>query len=342
MAHSTERLIMEHINLTPIESALNAAQMPQLIRIYLVHLAARLDQKTIEGYTVKLSYFERWLAEHGPAWQFALTQSRLLAFEQWLYEQPLKRGGGTLAYNSRHDAIRRLRQVFRWAFHDGYLGRDYSLWVPPARGDAPKYTPAPLAALSRLLIAAGDSPTPQRDRCMVALFIGSGLRRAEVAGLAVQDIQLYADGSGVAHVVGKRTAANASGRRDVAIDAVTGSYVRAWLDVLGRAYGPLFPSNKSEGEGLAPRSVYGVVKRAIRRAGLEDEPGLIACHSLRRSYATHAAKAARTNAELDALQRQLGHKSFTMTSQYNLLGVAEIGEMIQSPISRISRGADGD
>ena len=334
-----ERLIMEHINLTPAESALDAAQMPQLIQIYLSNLAAQLDARTVKGYAAKLCYVERWLREEGPAWQFALTRSRLLALEQWLFERPLQRSEGTLAYNTRRDVLRRLRQLLRWAFQDGYLNRDYSLWVPPARGEAPKYEPAPLEALSKLLIAAGNSPTPWRDRCIAALFIGVGLRRSEVSALKVQDIQLYADDSGVAKVVGKRTKANKTGRRDVALDNVTGSYVRAWLEVLDEIYGPLFPSNLNRGEGISPQSVYRVVKRAIARAGLEDEPGLIACHSLRRSYTTHAAKAARTDAELYALQRQLGHKSFVQTSQYNLLGPDEIREMVKSPISRISSGS---
>ncbi|MEZ4714275.1 MAG: site-specific integrase [Caldilineaceae bacterium] len=334
-----ERLIMEHINLTPAESALDAAQMPQLIQIYLSNLAARLDPRTVEGYAAKLNYFECWLQEEGPHWRFALTRSRLLALEEWLFTRPLQRSDGTLSYNTRRDVLRRLRQLLRWAFQDGYLSRDYSLWVPSARGASPRYELAPLEALSKLLIAAGDSPAPWRDRCIVALFIGVGLRRAEVAALSVQDIQLYADDSGVAKVIGKRTKANKTGRRDVALDRVTGSYVRAWLEVLDQIYGPLFPSNLNRGEGISPQSVYRVVKRAIGRAGLEDEPGITACHSLRRSYATHAAKAANTNAELDALQRQLGHKSFVMTSQYNLLGPDEIREMVKSPLSRISAGS---
>lgn len=225
--------------------------------------------------------------------------------------------------------LRRVRQMLKWAAAGNYTQINYAAWVPEPVGGVEPRVAASAEQLRLLLRAACQTSKPARNKTILAVFIGTGIRRAECASLDVQNIQLHADCSGTARVVGKKTKANATGVRWIGIDRTTGRYIQDWLDVTGSQFGPLFPGR--QGKRLSPEGIYKVVKLCIEVAGLEGK--IKACHALRDAFATHSARNSRGRADDDITRRQLGHESYSMTAHYSLFDAEDLRQRVRSPLS---------
>jgi site-specific recombinase XerD len=327
-------LAIYEINLDTADRPLNGRQLDRLIDRWLDTVATEVEPVTLAGYKQKIGHFLRWWSETGPSLDWRISQSSLTAFGRWLAEQPsVKPPHNPPSYGQQADVLRRVGQMFKWARARGYTEIDHSAWLPDPIGQ-PTVRKAPsLDDLAALLDAANVSADPVRDRAILAFLIGTGVRRAEAATLKIEDVQINADGSGIAIVSGKRTKANRGGRHAVAFDRATGAYLLAYLDVdPTRTTGAVFVSEA--GQPIGSQAVYRVVKRAIRRAGLEGR--INATHDLRRAFATHLARHARVDPTLtaDVIRRQLGQASYRTTAEhYTLLDGDDLLQSIVSPLA---------
>lgn len=149
-----------------------------------------------------------------------------------------------------------------------------------------------------------------RDRALLAVLLGGGLRRFEAAALTFEHVQQRDGRWVIVDLVGKR------GRvRSVPIPSWTKAALDQWAAAAGLAGGRVFrPVNKGgrvEGDGMTPQAIYDVVAGHVAAAGLAA-----AAHDLRRTYAKLAHKG---GAPLDQIQLSLGHASIQTTERY--LGV---------------------
>lgn len=314
------------IDLSPGEEVLEANQLDQLIQLWLDDCASKLPAYTVDGYKHKIYHFRQWWATIGPGQGWLLHRRDLVDFASYLE-------GRKLAYNSRKDILRRLRQMFLWALNSRHTdGRNYAVWVPVAEGSAPMRVAAPILSLKKLIDTAGRTSNPGRDRAILAILIGTGIRRAEAAGLNVRDIQLDADNSGTAQIW---TAKKVKGRevqsRLIAFDRYTGRYLAEWLATYNVQFGPLFPS--AHGGPLSAQGIYKVTKAIIRDAGLDKE--IQGPHDLRRAFATHFERKRRGEGHGRLLAKQLGHANYRMTSQYSLQDIEDVREVIVSPFAML-------
>ena len=147
-----------------------------------------------------------------------------------------------------------------------------------------------------------DGETDPRNRALLALFYGAGLRRGELAGLAWRDVADRGGGRGQATVFGK------GGKTRVVM-----LYGQAWTLLAAirgdaSADAPVFLSR--QGGHLDPSAVWRVVKAAAARAGLPDGTSP---HWLRHSHASHSLD---RGAPLSLVQQGLGHASVATTSKY--------------------------
>jgi integrase len=147
-----------------------------------------------------------------------------------------------------------------------------------------------------------------RDRAMVSLLLGCGLRRSELVGLRFEDIQLRDDHWVVADLVGK-------GRhiRTVPIPAWAKVAVDEWTAAAEIRTGTIFRrvsiKGRIWGDTLTPKAVWHVVRKAGRLAGIPQ----IAPHDLRRTCARLCHLA---GGELEQIQFLLGHVSVQTTERY--------------------------
>ena len=142
---------------------------------------------------------------------------------------------------------------------------------------------------------------------------------SELVGLDLRDLEFTDDGL-VVTLRRSKTDQDGAGRK---VGIPFGSApatcpvrcLRAWLDAEGITEGPVFrPVGRwghVGGERLNDRAVARVVKRNVRRIGLD--PGGYAGHSLRAGLATAAAQAGKSER---AIMNQTGHRSVTMVRRY--------------------------
>jgi site-specific recombinase XerD len=153
-----------------------------------------------------------------------------------------------------------------------------------------------------------DTLKGKRDRALLAVLLGCGLRRRELAELTVDLLQRREDHWAIVDLVGK-----GGHIRTVPVPDWVKQTIDDWLVAAGISSGRVFRcvcrAGKSWGEGMTERVVWHVVKQYAAKLGLAR----IAPHDLRRSCARlcHAA-----GGEMEQIQFLLGHVSVQTTEKY--------------------------
>lgn len=164
----------------------------------------------------------------------------------------------------------------------------------------------------------------ERDWFLVDLAMSSGLRVAELAGLAIEDLVL----DGVPSVVVRR--GKGGKRRVVLLDPAIAQHAReflAWKRAQGEpveAGNPVFWSKRTD-RALTTRALQKAFKRCASRAELPERYSI---HDLRHTYATHMLQASRC--DLRFVQKQLGHSRLTTTQVY--LHVLDARRAVSKPL----------
>ena len=220
-----------------------------------------------------------------------------------------------------------LRSFYRFARRAGAVDRDPTAGLSPPR--APKRLPRPLAVddCVTLIERAGPAAATEgegadekevRDRALVELLYGAGLRVAELSGLDVGDVDLR---RGDVRVLGKGGA-----ERVVPLPRAARLALEVYLSrrAAGRAASsPLFTalrSRRGPPRRLGPRDVRRVLRARARAAGIAER---VHPHRLRHSYATHLLD---MGADLREIQELLGHKSLSTTEKYTAVSVERLAE----------------
>ena len=195
-----------------------------------------------------------------------------------------------------------LRRYFAWLTRTGVLGTDPSrrLTAPRGEGRLPHVLKA--GELEVLFDERDAGHVEVRDRAVVELLYGSGLRVGELCGLRPADVDRP---RGLVLVWGK-----GSKQRQLPMSESSVEAVSAWLD-RGRAalVGAETPADalflNARGRRLTPRDVRRILDR---RAASPTHP-----HALRHTYATHLLDG---GADLRAVQELLGHENLSTTQLY--------------------------
>ena len=148
----------------------------------------------------------------------------------------------------------------------------------------------------------------KRNRALLAVLLGCGLRRRELAQLTVQSLQKRENHWAIVDLVGK------GGRvRTVPVPDWVKATIDDWMMNAGVKAGRLFRcicrAGKVWGEEMTEKVVWQVVKDCAKEAGL----GNLAPHDLRRTCARLCHSA---GGELDQIQFLLGHGSVQTTEKY--------------------------
>ena len=200
-----------------------------------------------------------------------------------------------------------VRSYFRFLMGDGHVVRD-----PSDRLDTPKRwrsLPAVLtvAEIQKLLSAPTmDDPLYFRDRAMLELAYGAGLRVSEWTGMGTKDLMLD---EGVVRVFGKGSKERLVpiGRSAIAALAI---YVRELRPNLARGSGKETLFLNSRGQPLSRMGAWKILRKYVRRAGIAKT---VSPHTLRHSFATHLLEG---GADLRAVQEMLGHADISTTQIY--------------------------
>jgi site-specific recombinase XerD len=162
-------------------------------------------------------------------------------------------------------------------------------------------------ASALLITPAGDSLRGKRDRAVLTLLFGAGMRRSEVAGVVVEKLRIIEERWVIADLTGK-------GRRirSVPVPAWAMAALKDWLDTASITAGPIFrPIDKTGRVGnraLGAQTIYNIVRQHVPLVDAAVRP-----HDLRRSFARLAYE---NHAAIEQLSITLGHASISTTERY--------------------------
>jgi integrase/recombinase XerC len=228
------------------------------------------------------------------------------------------------------------RGLYRWLGHEGRIAAN------PVEGVRAPKTPRPLPKALSVdhAVALADAPADDttsvalaaRDRCLVELLYGCGLRVGELVGL---DLHPGAQAAGwidtadaTAHVLGK-----GSKRRSVPVGGPALQAVQEWIPHRAALAAPgetaLFVSQR--GTRLTDSQVRSRLKRRALAAGL---PTHVHPHMLRHSFASHLLQ---SSGDLRGVQELLGHANIATTQIYTKLDFGHLSRVYDAAHPRAKK-----
>lgn len=285
---------------------------PGILKIKSLVLDSVSSPSSKRTYAAGMDEFLTWSRSVG--WQDGFTKAAVNAYKTHLYNSEL----APATINLRLTAVKKMareasdNQLLPLGVADAIervkgvqiYGRRLGLWLSKQQIED--------------LMGAPDSNTVvgARDRAMIALMIGSGLRRDELARTTFEQIQ-QRDGRWIlVDVLGK-----GKKLRSIPIAPFAKHHVDLWAKAAGlpepptgRIFKRLRKDGKIIGEKIGPNAVFAAIKKYAEAIGLDD----LGPHDLRRSFAKLAHKG---KASIEQISLSLGHRNMATTQRY--LGIEQ-------------------
>lgn len=256
--------------------------------------------RTVEAYSRDIERLVDYVRIKGAASPVDITSRTLREFVYHLKDIGL-------APSSIRRNISATRTYFRFLLAEGAVVRD-----PSERLETPKKwrtLPEVLTVeeVSRLIAAPTlDAPLAFRDRAMLELAYGAGLRVSEWITLGVRDVLLE---DKLVRVFGKGSKERLVPIGRSAIGAVA-TYTRELRPRLERGNGKGILFLNARGMPLSRMGAWKILAKYVEQAGIQKH---VSPHTLRHSFATHLLEG---GADLRAVQEMLGHADISTTQIY--------------------------
>ena len=275
---------------------MSAAPADPAVRSFLALASARLAPRTVEAYRRDLDSFRDWLGA-APADASPDDLVRYLAH--------LRAEGLSPATIARRTAA--LRSFYRHQVLIGARGDNPAaeLELPPRRRKLPR-TLSPSETERLIDAAAGVTPRALRDRALVELLYGAGLRVSEAVGLERSGVDLD---ERLVRCTGKGGKERIVPIGRQAVDALR-RYLARGRPYLDKRRRPELFLN-AQGGALTRAGAFLILRKLAEKAGLEPER--VHPHLLRHSFATHLLEG---GADLRSVQEMLGHADLGTTELY--------------------------
>ena len=307
---------------------------------------SRLSATTVGIRERGLARFVTWAHERGLRHPRELTRPILEAYQRHLYlARSLRKGasnGQPLSLRSQEVLIAALRGWCKWLTRDGHILANPASDLELPR--LPRTLPRVLLSVDQVqqLMAQPDVEglTGVRDRAMLELLYGSGMRRSELARLQVGDVDLtqgtvfirQGKGARDRYVPMGASAAHWLRRYCVEVRPMLVHQVGQVQQVQPGAAWVLFLTDYGEPYGGSRLS--DLVTYHLRRMGIEHG----SCHALRHACATHMLEA---GAELRYIQVLLGHADLSTTQIYTHVAIGKLVQVHAATHPRAAKGPPG-
>ena len=283
---------------------------------------------TLRAYQRELHGFAAYMAKHHASRRTVdrIEHTHIRAFLGTLYDRGLSKP-------SAARALAAIRSWFKWLARAGYVKQNVASLVSTPR--LPKHLPRvpSIEQLNRVVdtVNVDAASWPARDRAIVELLYGCGIRNAELTGLNLEDIH-WANEAILVRGKGQK-------QRYVPLGDAAALALRAYIaersarltagESTNRFATPaLFLNLRLRGLAIAggqarltTRSVGRIVKRIAVRRGLSSD---VHPHTLRHAFGTHLLE---EGADLRAIQELLGHERLSTTQRYTQLTTAQLTQV---------------
>jgi len=275
---------------------------------FLCHLREKnASPHTIKAYTGDLEEFSGYAGSRG--WK-QIDHVAIRGFLSQLYSKGLSK-------TSVARALAAVRSLYRWLAQEGVVEQNPAKLVSTPR--LPKKLPRVPTIEEMNSVLDGDMPEqaafPERDRLMLELLYGCGIRNSELTGINLDDIRLSAEAI-LIRGKGKKERYVPFGE---SAKAALSAYLPARQIMLSevRKNTPALLVNKRGGR-LTTRSVGRIIKKIAVAKGLSPD---VHPHTLRHAFGTHMLE---EGADLRAIQELLGHERLATTQRYTQLSMKHV------------------
>ncbi len=272
-----------------------------------------LAAKTCEAYGRDVRAFSRLLLERGKGTTESLEQSDVVDWLRSLQQRRRRASTRARAFVAVKEFLAHLKEM-------RYSARDLGEGLEAPKRD--RLLPRTLGEEDTMRLVcsvAGDSPRDLRDRAILEMLYGCGLRVSELCGLELGDITADAE---VVRCRGK-----GSKERLVPLSPLIGATLRRYIDG-GR---PAFLANGRQerhlfvtrlGKAFTRMGVFKLLRQRALAAGID--PTRVSPHVLRHSFATSLLA---HGADIRSIQEMLGHASVSTTQIYTHVDQARLGKI---------------
>lgn len=279
--------------------------MEHYVDVFLNYLSVErgLADNTLAAYHGDLLGWVRFLAGQGVHGPTEIKGGHVTA-----YLLQLQREGRRPATSARR--LSAVRAFLKFLAAEGIVDTNPAehLGSPKAGHKLPRVLS--VAEVERLLLAPDTGkPLGLRDAALLEVLYATGLRVSEVVNLKLGDLDVT---GGLLRCLGKGQRERVVPVGDEAL-RVVGGYLQRSRPVLLQGRGTRFLFVNRRGRPLTRQTVWKLIKRYARRAGVDRE---ITPHTLRHSFATHLLE---NGADLRAVQEMLGHADIVTTQIYTHL-----------------------
>jgi integrase/recombinase XerD len=268
---------------------------------------------TVSNTELYLGYFIRWAEDRGVTKATEVTKQVLERYRRFLFNYR-KRNGDPISFSTQHSRLVPIRAWFKWLARQNYVlyNAASELELPKLASRLPKHILT--ASEAEQVIAQA---TNVRDRAILETLYSTGMRRMELVGLKVYDLD--ADRGTVMIRQGK-------GRKDRMIPI--GERALAWIDKYQRELRPalvidgssvLFLSNR--GEPFTPNQLTHLVRDYVSAAEIGKQGS---CHLFRHTCATLMLE---NGADVRFIQAMLGHAKLDTTMIYTAVSIRKLKEI---------------
>jgi len=262
---------------------------------------------TIKAYSGDLQEFSAYVGSRG--WK-QIDHVTIRGFLSRLYEKGLGK-------TSVARALAAVRSLYRWLAQEGVVEQN-----PAALVSTPKLAkklPRVPTIEEMNVVLDGQMPEvaafPERDRMMLELLYGCGIRNSELIGINLEDIRL-SDEAILIRGKGKKQRYVLFGN---AVKVALKAYLPARLQMLSerkKSSSALLINRR--GGRLTTRSVGRIIKKIAVARGLSPD---VHPHTLRHAFGTHMLE---EGADLRAIQEMLGHERLATTQRYTQLSIKHV------------------
>jgi integrase/recombinase XerD len=274
---------------------------------------------TIESREHHLREFIRWAEERGLTRPSEVTKPTLERYQRWLYHYR-KKNGEPLSFRSQHGCLVPVRALFKWLCRQNLLLANPAtdLDLPRAEKRLPRHVLTAAEAERVLGLPDVAEPLGVRDRAMLEAFYSTGLRRMELLGLKLYDLDQERGTLFVRQGKGKKDRMIPMGERAF-------SWVRKYLDdarpslALSPDDGTVFLTNA--GLPFEANRLTQLVRGYVDAAGIGKTGS---CHLFRHTCATLMLEG---GADIRFIQQMLGHAKLETTQIYTQVSIRQLKEV---------------
>jgi integrase/recombinase XerD len=275
--------------------------------------------RTIAAQKHAIGRFIAWADERGLAKPQDITRPILERYQRHVYHHR-KANGAPLTVSAQLGLILPLQAWFKWLTKQNHI-----LYNPAADLDLPtrpKALPKGLLSVAQIedVLNSCDTAKPEglRMRAMLEVLYSTGIRRFELAGLRLFDVDVER---------GALMVRQGKGAKDRLVPV--GERACAWVDKYLREVRPDLATGADnyrlflddDGRGFTAERIGEIVKRQLVAAGIEHAG---ACHLFRVACATHMLE---NGADIRFIQSLLGHAKLDTTQIYTQVSLAKLKEV---------------